>query len=63
MEQLNDLRKYTNEFGAYVQNTINDRIDEIMDKLNLLENMRYEITYKDFDSSWSSGLNTKLINV
>ena len=54
LEQLNDLRKYAGELGTYVQNTINVKIGEIMDKLNLLEDMRYEITYKDFESSWSS---------
>jgi len=54
LEELNDLRNYANDLGKYVESTINVKIGEIMAKLNLLEDMRYEISYEDFASSWSS---------
>ena len=54
LEELDELRTYASELGKYIEGTINVKIGEIMAKLNLLEDMRYEISYEDFASSWSS---------
>lgn len=62
IEELHDLRVYARDTLPSELKLINQKINQVMEKMTLTELMHYEITYEDFSKSWSIyGMPLKLL--
>jgi len=53
IEEMNELRDFCHETLEVQLQKVKSNIDEIMEKMNLLQVLHYKISYEDFSRSWS----------